>query len=162
MTPDAASPVDRFAAAVRALCALVESPPATPTSDARDLEVRFLALHLAALDLPDVEPDTDNSEPPLDLTLINKARLAALPVELFWDVFDPLKTPPHAPVVNSAADDLQDIYSDVKRGLLLFDAGLVVHAAWHWRFTFASHWGEHLVGLVRALHLAGRNGAGSV
>jgi len=140
----------------------VESLPATPTSDARDLEGRLLALHLAALDLPDVQPDTDNSEPPLDLTLINKARLAALPVELYWDVFDPFRTPPDAPVANSAVDDVQDIYSDVKRGLLLFDAGLVLNAAWHWRFTFASHWGEHLVGLVRALHLAGRNGVGSV
>lgn len=161
MTPDAAEPVHRFAAAVRALCSLVESPPATPTSDARDLEGRLLALHLAALDLPDVEPNTD-SEPPLDLTLINKARLAALPVKLYWDVFDPLRTPPDAPVANSAVDDVQDIYSDVKRGLLLFDVGLVVDAAWYWRFTFASHWGEHLVGLVRALHLAGRHGGGSV
>jgi Domain of unknown function (DUF5063) len=162
MTPDAARPVDRFAAAVRALCALVESPPATPTSDARDLEVRLLALHLAALDLPDVEPDTDKSEPPLDRTLINKARLAALRVELYWDVFDPFKTPPDAPVANSAADDLQDIYSDVKCGLLLFDAGVGGARGLAVALHLRVHWGEHLVGLVRALHLAGRDGAGSV
>jgi hypothetical protein len=36
-----------------------------------------------------------------------------------------------------------DIYLDVKRGLMLHDAGRIGAASHHWRLMFKSHWGKH-------------------
>lgn len=150
---------EEFARVAKALCTLIEARRA---AESGALQRGLLELHLAALSLPGVEPSSDDAGPGLAGGNVSAEVLSGLPVELYWDVFDPLSTPPEEPVANSAADDLQDIYSDVKRGLALFDQGLTASAVWHWRFTFDCHWGEHLVGLVRAVHLASRGGERSV
>ena len=44
-------------------------------------------------------------------------------------------------------DDLFDIWSDLKDGLLLLDAGAKeTDVVWEWRFLFWAHWGGHAVG----------------
>ena len=45
--------------------------------------------------------------------------------------------------------------------IALFDPGRALAAAWEWRFHFEVHWGEHLVGLERALYGASRRGVTS-
>lgn len=61
------------------------------------------------------------------------------------------------PVVGSLADDLADIWRDLRPGLDAMDA--VQSAAadpetilWHWRWTFAYHWGRHAAAAIRVLH----------
>ena len=77
-------------------------------------------------------------------------KFSALPLTTYWDVFNPLTAT--EPVMNSLADDLADIYRDVKAALSLYEARHFTDAAWDWRFNFQIHWGQHLVGAQRALH----------
>jgi hypothetical protein len=61
------------------------------------------------------------------------------------------------PVRGSLADDLRDVYSDVRRGLALWDSPAPPDAAiWEWRFQFEIHWGDHAIDALRALHRACR------
>ena len=65
-------------------------------------------------------------------------------------MFNPLQE--EASVTNSLADDLADIYRDLKAGLSLYEAEHPIDAAWEWRFRFQIHWGQHLVGAMRPIH----------
>jgi hypothetical protein len=109
-------------------------------------------LHLALLRLP--ETNFEDSDRKHCLTYDDWKRVlerfSHLPVEGYWDVFDPLKETES--LWNSLADDLADIYRDIKECLLLFDAGQVDEAVWQWRFNFLIHWGHHLTGAQRAIH----------
>ncbi len=55
-------------------------------------------------------------------------------------------------MVGDVADDISDIYIDVRRGLDLFDRGLESDALWVWVFNFHIHWGKHATSAIRALH----------
>jgi hypothetical protein len=52
----------------------------------------------------------------------------------------------------SIAGDLGDIYGDHKEGLVLWELGYWRAACWQWRFLYYMHWGEHLVGALRACY----------
>lgn len=144
--------IEGFAEAARRYCAWAEGE----FGDARE-EVgharRLLAeLHLAAVKLPDLGIGKN-----LDATRISQeewgrmfGKFGGLPLTSYWDVFNPLEET--EPILNSLADDLADIYRDVKAGLSLFEARHFTDAAWDWRFHFQIHWGQHLVGAQRALH----------
>jgi len=74
-----------------------------------------------------------------------------------WDcyrkVFDPYKPPSESEVTGTLADDLSDIYGDLKAGLRKWQRGECEAAAWDWRFGFEYHWGRHLVGALQALYV---------
>jgi hypothetical protein len=115
-------------------------------------------LYLHASDLPDV--DLDDDAPSLRSSLASsgayskaRARFAHLPLEFYWDIFDPLVPKPEAPVYNSLGDDLGDIYSDLVRGFELLNHRGVDAAVLEWRLNFYCHWGNHLVGAQRAIFL---------
>jgi hypothetical protein len=54
------------------------------------------------------------------------------------------------------ADDLADIYRDIKPGLRAWDTeeeGYLDEVVFDWKLPhFGSHWGIHAVGAMRALH----------
>jgi hypothetical protein len=79
-------------------------------------------------------------------------RFSGLPLSGYWDVFDPLKEEEKEPVFTTLADDLADIYRDVKENFSLYEAGYIHEAVWQWRFNFLIHWGQHLTGAQRAMH----------
>lgn len=56
--------------------------------------------------------------------------------------------------VRNLADDLADIWRDLKAGLVALEVGSVTlsGAYWQWGSSFTSHWGRHAVEAVRALH----------
>ena len=57
----------------------------------------------------------------------------------------------------SLADDLADIYRDVKNGLVAEQAGAAARpndVLWTWRFAFESHWATHAADALRALQTA--------
>ena len=60
----------------------------------------------------------------------------------------------------SLSDDLLDVYFDLRRGLELWDQEVPKAAAiWEWRFAFDTHWGDHAIDALRALHRACRQTA---
>ena len=138
--------ISEFAKVARRFCDLVQT--GSPAAD--DLAASMAALHLAALALPDLDGEAGAPDP----SELPATPPVELPVDLYWDVFDPLATTPDAPVANSLYDDVADIWRDLRRGLNLFDRGFPAAACWSWRFHFRIHWGEHLVGAQRALFLA--------
>jgi hypothetical protein len=50
------------------------------------------------------------------------------------------------------ADDLADIYRDIKNGLWLHENRHSTEAIWEWKHSFNTHWGRHAVGALHALH----------
>jgi len=70
----------------------------------------------------------------------------------YWTVV-PFGEEKRDPLVGSLADDLADIYRDVRTGADLYEAGdLQDEIIWEWRFSFWSHWGWHAVDALRIVH----------
>jgi hypothetical protein len=119
-----------------------------------ELERHLVALYGAALDLTPAEPpDKDAPRPSHQEWRIVFDRVAA---ELgdagaYWLVFDPFAE--EAPVLGQLADDVADIYRDLKSGIALIDERPANDASWDWRFTFDSHWGLHAASALYALRV---------
>lgn len=59
----------------------------------------------------------------------------------------------------SLADDLTDIYFELRRGLSLLDRSGPDYVAHFWEFGFQRHWGQHLVDAERHLYTLRVNNA---
>jgi hypothetical protein len=157
MTPEQDRAVQVFADAAMAYCALIDAPvQGGVVAPSRQLSKALSEVYVAALDLPDVfddgAPEPDGAYSPNAQTL--QAWIQLLCVDHYWEIFEPTQPKPDEPVLASLADDLRDIYTDLKRGLDLFHKGHETAAAWEWRFNFHAHWGRHLVSAQRAIFLA--------
>jgi hypothetical protein len=130
----------------------METEPTSVAQNVMALRLCAAELHLAALTLPEQSCEESPPHQGVDRSRISPRRFTDLPADLYWDIFEPMVVPPDEPACNSIADDLGDIYGDVKCGLILYEQGHFAEACWQWRFTFYIHWGEHLVGLMRALY----------
>jgi hypothetical protein len=153
-SPSIDAAVESFADAARRYCSWAEGSLGDSLEEIQRARLLLTELHLAAVKLPDigVGEEVEGNEVSSDAWQAMFQKLGSLPVNGYWDVFDPLKEDEKEPVFNSLADDLADIYRDIKDGLSLFDAGHIVEAVWEWRFSFRTHWGQHLTGAHRALH----------
>ena len=71
---------------------------------------------------------------------------------LYWQVFDPTKD--SEAIRGSLADDIADIYRDVKEGLYLhdLDSALQQDAIFRWRVLYYSHWGQHAINALYIVH----------
>ena len=141
-----------FAQAARGFCGVVDTSPL----DTRATLTALLRLLVTAQDLPDTRPTFDD-------TSTTHAGITADTVRVATNVHDSLGSAeryrvvfdPHSdeePCAGSLADDLGDIYRDVRRGLDLFDREAPADAAWEWRFAYETHWGAHATDAVRVLH----------
>jgi hypothetical protein len=140
MTIDEAT--TRFASAAREYCLWAEGAPGeTHMLLAR----RHLATLIAfALDLPDSAHDAnDPGTIPSDAWRAIFQRFGELPVNYYNNCVDPLHACGAESALGDLADDLADIWRDLKGGLLLFDAGHATAAAFAWRESFNTHWGLH-------------------
>ena len=103
-------------------------------------------------------PDTDAPDAPEPPRLSDVARneitqrLARLPIQYYYMFFNPGQLDDNEQVAGDLLDDFGDIYSDVSRGLWLYDNGHVQAATWEWRFSFGAHWGHHATDAMYALH----------
>jgi hypothetical protein len=79
----------------------------------------------------------------VDQRAVLMQRLSALPITHYRVVFDSLEDDPDGLVTGWLADDLTDIYRDLKTGLAEWEAGHAEDAIWEWRFAYFSHWGRH-------------------
>ncbi len=79
-------------------------------------------------------------------------RFESLPFNHYSTFFSPAKLHEEEPVVGDLADDLADMYRDIKAGLSLYDRGHRTEAVWAWRYSFQIHWGRHATNALYALH----------
>lgn len=161
---------ERFAVVARKYCELIES---RSTFDRSGFVSRVYALLpeliAEAIRLPQVHfADDENEEQETRLehfrekTKMTRKEWQELHRSLEeqlagWDrytkVFDP-RTETVA-IDTSLADDLADIYQDLKNGLLLAECPEVDRAdvVFDWRLLFACHWGRHATSALCVIHL---------
>ncbi|GAB1336881.1 DUF5063 domain-containing protein [Streptomyces sp. E-15] len=94
------------------------------------------------------EPDP-GPEPDVDELRENFARLLE-PVDVYSEVFDPYE-PRTAPVPARLSDDLADIVTDLRHGMVHYRAGRTTEALWWWQFSYFSNWGPTASAMLRAL-----------
>jgi len=142
-----------FASAAKAYCDWAESTFFIDADGDQILAERLLCdLYRHALDLPDVSGGEEAPDiPEAEWQKVYK-RFQLLKPQSYSKLFDPSAFPPENEVVAcDLADDLADIWRDLKSGLILWEAGSVDAAAWEWRFSLSSHWRRHVTGALQAL-----------
>jgi hypothetical protein len=146
--------IERFVDAATRFCIWAEGNSDESVSDLIIAQKHLSELHAAALNLPDIEPKTEQISDLLDENTLMavRDRFSTFPFNGYWSVFDPIAEPSEAPVYNLLSDDLLDIYRDVKESVLLYQQGETVDAIWQWRFDFQTHWGHHLLSAQYAIH----------
>ncbi len=113
-------------------------------------------LYVATQELPkskeirDEEIDVDRSQVNSPMARI----LDLLGEEAYYDeVFDPVED--CELVKANIADDLADIYLDLKSGYLKWSTGTeegMDEALWDWAFSLECHMGDHMVDVMRPIH----------
>lgn len=146
MQRESTSPaVSAFVTAARQYQRFIETAAQLPLEE-RVLEARraVLALYVTGSELPSVNP-TDG----IAANRWNRD-------DLRWEQFEQFELYKCADGMGSLSDDLLDIAGDVLPALELYELGgdAIDEAVWTWRFNFESHWGEHAVGALGALHRA--------
>ncbi|GAA3299826.1 DUF5063 domain-containing protein [Streptomyces cinereospinus] len=94
------------------------------------------------------EPDP-GPEPDVDGLRENLARLLE-PIDVYSEVFDPY-APRTAPVPARISDDLADVVTDLRHGMVHYRAGRTTEALWWWQFSYFSNWGPTASAVLRAL-----------
>jgi len=162
---------ERFGAVARRYCALVE---AASSLEKRQLLGRVYEvlpdLISAAIHFPDANPWDREAEGDADIEKPEKAPAAQMTREEWrvlyesltqklgdnnghWDVFNPASAE-HEIVYGSLADDIADIYRDLREPLVLLDKNEITFemAIWDWQLGFTSHWGHHAIEALKAIH----------
>lgn len=139
--------VETFIAAATAYCDFIDSCHIFEEESSFRKLLRIISqLYATALDLPEVEPEEEHSIevdfplPKVDFKHHN----------VYTEIFNPYRD--ETPVNGCLDDDIMGIYSDIKKGLILYDQGHSIEAVWEWRFGLEVHWGEHATSAIRALH----------
>jgi hypothetical protein len=73
----------------------------------------------------------------------------------FLEIFDDKFTDSETPVPSSLAENMADIYQDIKDFLLLYQTGteeVMNDAVWECRMNFENIWGQKLVNSMKAIH----------
>lgn len=148
--------IGAFAETARKYCTWIEEPlgdEAEAMGEIRELlaELNLAAVRLQAAD-DGASEDVDGEEVTKEQWEEIRAKYANLPVNGYWEMANPLNYEETDPVFGVLEDDLADIYSDVKRALNLYDDGFAADAASDWKFSYRTHWGEHLLVASRVLH----------
>jgi hypothetical protein len=141
--------VSNFVASVRTYCVTVEhATDLLPHQLAQQIAIALADLYSHALQLPDIEPCEEYIQPErVELPSAIQsalARLSILPPE------NGTESEYMGDTLNSVllTDDLGDIYRDLKSALSPYDSGndcAQSNAVWEWKFSFETHWREHLV-----------------
>jgi hypothetical protein len=149
----------RFAGLAEQFCSIVDSAPGIERSELLLQVYRLLPKLISeAMALPPVELSHDRTTVSRSLRLAHTAesRPYRSLQEKFadWDhylqTFDPTKQ--DAAIPGSLADDVADVYRDLKKGLRSKGSGPVENTIWEWRFGFYFHWGQHAIDALRVLH----------
>jgi hypothetical protein len=132
-------------------CQWAECTPAGPDEEVATA-VRLLSqLYAQALELPSLFDEEDAPGLPHEEWVAIYKRFGALPFNYYATYSVPHDTQDPAPGIGDLADDLADIWRDLKGGLALYAQGNHAAAAWEWRDSFNIHWARHAAGALYAL-----------
>lgn len=154
-------PVERFAMIARSYCAWAESPPLPEEVEVKTA-LRFLAdLSSAIMATSHVSCGEDIDENRISDTEWKNIydRFGSLPFNYYSSFFHPTRINEDESGTGDLADDLADIYRDIKNGLWLYDNRHTTEAVWSWRYTFQIHWGRHATSGLYALHTWSADGS---
>jgi hypothetical protein len=144
---------NQFAIAARKFCHWAEEAPSSGELEMRIARRHLASLYALALDLPqDVYSDDEPADISHEMWQAMFKRFDVLPVNYYSHCFDPLEVPAGESTLGDLADDLADIWRDLRPGLDLFDAGQRDAATVEWRNGFAIHWGRHAASALYVLH----------
>jgi hypothetical protein len=164
---DNAQAAKRFGLIAQQFCTLVDS---APRLDRNELLVQLYhmlpQLINEAIGLPDVKIGNDGDQDEGTGTSLTpaKARMSHEQWaqlydrlkktlgdwDLYWQVFDPTKN--NEAIHGSLADDIADIYRDLKKGIDNIHLAPPEDIVWKWRFGFSSHWGKHAIDALHVIH----------
>ena len=126
-------------------CSFLETLGELNQNSCRQLAIGLSEIFGLALQLPDIEP---NSE------LASKKELKRLSVKFgkydsYWEIYDPFNL--EEAVCGSLYDDISDIYKELYIGITLYPQD-INEAIWHWKWSFENHWSYHAVDSLRVLN----------
>jgi Domain of unknown function (DUF5063) len=157
--PEKAEIFHRFHKTASDFCAVVDSAPKSGRDEFVLTIYRLLpSLIGEAMRLPDAELSEGDYQTHAEMSNEQWRQLyQTLQEKLgnwdrYWQVFDPTKET--EAITGSLADDIADIYRDLKNGLVPFDSGSASldGTIWGWRLLFYSHWGAHAMDALRTIH----------
>jgi hypothetical protein len=132
-------------------CRWTESKPASAESEA-DTALKLLSkLYSQGHELPDLYDEEEAPALPHEEWLVIYKRFGALPFNYYAEYCEPHNIEEPVPAIGDLADDLADIWRDLKAGLSLYHNGNHAAAAWQWRHSFHTHWGRHAASAIYAL-----------
>jgi hypothetical protein len=141
-----------FAEAAAEFCAWAEGVPSSAHADSSLALQHLSKLYQLALSLPDEFGDEEPGEIAQNTWESIYKRFGSLPFNYYAQCFTPTEISSEPPVVADLADDLADIWRDLKRGLSLYQSGHMGAAIWEWRQGFWQHWGHYAASAIYALH----------
>ncbi len=157
--------VKRFVNAAKNYCGFLEETPDDPVQWLQDILNSLSDLYSSAHHLPEYDVDQDfYNEDDFDVPSEETSAIMEKVMNLlqdqvwYWAYFDPSEPTDskEEPIMGNLADDLTDIYRDIKPGLKAWDSmddKLLPEIVFDWKFPlFGCHWGVHAVSAIRALH----------
>jgi len=135
--------IEEFAEVAKEFCNWAESKPAAPADEAR-AGIRLVAnLFSKALSLAvvPVANDVAGYKVSDEQWKAVYVRFGALPFNYYLELLSPSKFDEENLAAGDLADDLADIYRDIKEGLSLYEAGYVTEAVSQWKESFGIHRG---------------------
>jgi hypothetical protein len=153
--------VVEFVAAANEYCKYMEHTSELKGDELLRILQRLLPfLYLKASLLPSLEPVFEGgnekfvTEPDwLRIHDVLKARFGT--ANDYLEVFDDKINDSEGPVVSSLAENMADIYQDLKDFILLYQTGtneVMNDAVWECRLNFENFWGQKLANALRAIH----------
>lgn len=119
------------------------------TLDSVPTVIEFLMrLYVSAMNLPEAETDTIES-PNRFHNSISIEFSDQVPT-LYWMMFDPYEEDDL--VSGSLKEDLTSIVEDLRNGMLEYEGDSIENAVFEWKLGFKSHWGQHAIDALKALH----------
>ena len=107
-----------------------------------------LQSHVLQIDLGTLQGTRDSVESEAGDSQLQEKISASFPELGLYQVLSSTNLNNDADVfTGDAIDDLLDIYGDISTGLVYWKSGNIDEALWHWRFSYDTHWGKHLVQL---------------
>ena len=159
--------VERFAVVTEQFCNLVDAASTLSREEFLTQVYSILPKMIdQAICMPEVVFDDSDEEAPGHADRWGRARLGNEEWQQLYDllkeklgdwdsylqVFDPTKD--SEAIGGSLADDLADIYRDLKNVLVKSDTHPIrpEDKIWEWRFSYCSHWGKHAIDVLHVLH----------
>lgn len=153
--------VIEFVTVANQYCSFVEQADETDLKDFIDKIHKLLPLlYLKATLLPVLDSSYDEFNEKYvnesDYNILHNRLIRKFDkYNYYQEVFDPLRQENDEPAESSIAENLADIYQDIKDFVLLYQIGTneVMHnAIWECRQNFEQYWGQKVVNVLRALH----------